>query len=261
MGREELLKLVNELKIENERLACEKNEQAQKIELLQEQLNDLMRRLYSPKRERFENPDQTDLLDRIGWVPENGSEQEESPQATEKIEYTRKRRATYGPKPLPESLPRVVVNVDPPKEELVCACCKSDMERVSETVTEELDVIPQQFRVKQYVQGKFRCCACMNRDIVKSLPPRPIPKGRPSPTLLAYLIVSKYCDHLPLYRQEQIFKRSGIHLTRSTMDEWLGKLSDLLLPIVNSVRRRLLLLNYLQCDETPHQALVLKERS
>jgi len=77
----------------------------------------------------------------------------------------------------------------------VCACCSEQMERVDEIVTEELDIVPTQFRVKQYVQGKYRCRECMNRDVVKALPKRPIQRGRPSPSLLAHLVVSKYVDH------------------------------------------------------------------
>lgn len=137
------------------------------------------------------------------------------------MEYTRRRAQRFGPKPLPENLPRIVERVDPPEEERRCACCRK----------------------------------CMNRDVVKELPPRVIQKGRPSPSLLAYIVIAKYLDHMPLYRQEQIFKRHGVQLVRSTIDEWLGELSHLLLPIVSAMKRRFSAEPYLQCDETPIQAL------
>ena len=248
-----------ELKTANERLACERNEHAQKIELLTEQLNDLLRRLWGRKSERFEHPDQAELD--LGW-PES-EEPEPSPEKLrdlERVEYSRKRPQKRGAKPLPEHLERIDVPVDPSEAERTCACCSKDMKRVGEVVTEELDIVPPRFRVKRYVQGKWRCPDCMNRDLQRPLPSRPIQKGRPSPTLLAYLIVSKYADHLPLYRQEQIFKRHGVHLPRSTMDEWFGQLSPLLLAIVTAMKRSFLLQRYLQCDETPMEALEHEER-
>jgi transposase len=257
---EEALKVIanlqeknEEISLENERLACERNEQTQKLELLQEQINDLLHRLYGRKSERFENPNQLDLLKQIGWS--EGEEPETKLADLEKVSYTRKRPKKRGPKAIPEHLPRIKVLIDPNEAERVCACCSKDMERVDEVVTEELDIVPPQFRVKQYVQGKWRCHECMNRDLVEPLPARPIQKGRPSPSLLAYIVVSKYLDHQPLYRQEQIFKRHGIHLARSTMDEWLGQLSQFMLPIVGAMKRRFRAEAYLQCDETPIQAL------
>ena len=254
----DLREKIEQLSLEKERLTCERNDQSQKNELLQEQINDLLQRLYGRKSERFENPNQLDLLKQLGWAV--GNDLETKGDDLEKVSYTRKRPKKPGPKSIPEHLPRLKVPVDPADAERVCACCSKDMERVDEVVTEELDIVPPQFRVKQYVQGKWRCRDCMNRDLVKPLPARPIPKGRPSPSLLAYLIVSKYVDHLPLYRQEQIFKRHGIHVARSTMDEWLGQLSQLLLPIVSAMKRRFRGEKYLQCDETPIQALEHEER-
>ena len=124
------------------------------------------------------------------------------------------------------------------------------MKRVGELVTEELVVKPPEFLVRQLVQGRFCCEDCMNRTIEKPLPPRPIEQGRPSPSLLAYIIVSKWVDHMPLYRQEQIYKRIGYALSRKTMDGWLGILADLLRPIVDAIDQRLLATSFLQADET-----------
>ncbi len=188
------LKIVEELKRQNERLASQKNEHEKEIEGLREQIDALLRRLYGRKSERFENLNQLDFLKELGWSASETLADEE-PAATQRIDYTRKRPQKYGTKPLPEHLPRIVEEVDPSKKERTCACCSREMERVGEVITEELDIIPQQFRVKQFVQGKYRCRECMNRDVVKPLPPRPIQRGRPSPNLLAYLVVSKYLDH------------------------------------------------------------------
>ena len=250
----ELVSLLNKQNEELKRqLEIERNESSHEIESLKEQINELLRRLYGRKSERFENPNQLDFLKELGWLNEKESELKTSD--IEKVSYTRKRPKKPGPKPLPEHLPRVVVPVDPAEADRVCGCCQKEMERVDEVVTEELDIVPLTLRVKQYVQGKYRCTKCMNRDVIKPLPPRPIEKGRPSSALLAYLVVSKYVDHLPLHRQEQIFKRQGVQLVRSTMDEWFGALSPLLLPVVLAMKRRLLRGEYLQVDETPIEAL------
>ena len=130
------------------------------------------------------------------------------------------------------------------------------MVRVGEDVFEELDVVPLQFRVKEKVRGKWACPqGCMNGSLIAPLPPRPIEKGRPSPSLLAYIVTSKYCDHVPLYRQEQIFRRYEIDLSRKTMDGWLGELSGLLLPVVLALKREILKEPLLQMDDTPIQVL------
>ena len=183
-----------DLSLENERLACERNEQEQKLELLQEKVNDLLHRLYGRKSERFENPNQTDLLKLLNWSGDTETP-ENSDRDRERIEYTRERPKKRGPKPLPEHLEREDVFIDPPEDERICACCSKPMVRVGEVVTEELEITPPQFRVKRYVQGKWRCLDDMNRDRIEPLPPRPIKKGRPSPSLLAYIVISKYLDH------------------------------------------------------------------
>lgn len=246
-----------ELKTANERLLCQKNEDTQKLEQLREQISALLQRIYGRRSERFEHPDQGELG--LEWL-EEPKPIPEKPNDTELIEYIRRRPVKPGTKPLPENLERIVVPIDPPESERTCACCFKEMERVGEVVREELDVVPPRFRVKQYVQGKWSCRACMSGEVSKPFPVRPIQKGRPSPTLLAFIIVSKYVDHLPLHRQEQIFSRHGVHLSRSTMDEWLGQLSGLLLAIVKAMRRRFLTGRYLQCDETPIDALEHEER-
>ena len=249
---QESLSRNEELKQRIESLSCERNERDKEIEALREQISDLLRRLYGRKAERFENPNQLDLLKELGWSP---SPEAEETRETEKVEYTRKRPEKPGAKPLPEHLPRIVEGVDPSEEERTCVCCSKEMERVGEVVTEELDIVPEQLRVKQYVQGQYRCRECMNRNLTRPLPPRPIKRGRPSPSLLAHIVVSKYVDHLPLNRQEQIFKRQGVNLARSTMDEWLGRLSELLLPILQAMKRRLVSGSFVQIDETPIEAL------
>lgn len=256
----EELELLNAIRTKNAQLEAERGALLKKagslekeVAYLREQLKALAQRVYGQRSERFDNPDQTDLFETMLQVDEVSAPPK--PPAYETIEYTRRKPTDRGPKPLPEGLPRDRVEIDPPESERICACCHKPMERVGEKITEELTVRPPEFRVRQYVRGVYRCMAHMNRDVESPLPPRPIERGRPSPSLLAYLVTSKYADHLPLYRQEQIFSRYGIHLARSTMDEWLGHLSGLLLPIVEAMKRRLLESRFLQSDDTLIQVL------
>lgn len=265
----EALELVKRLEEKSEKLERENSElrgeartskeQAgrleRKVETLQEQLEALLKRLYSRSSERFVDPNQRDLFEELLKLEDGGEEPKEKPEEREKIEYERKRPRKRGPKPLPDHLPRERVEIDPPEEDRTCACCQKPMERVGEVVTEELEIEPPKFKVRQFVRGEWRCPPCMNRSVIEELPPRPIENGRPSPGLLAYIVTSKYCDHQPLYRQEQIFRRHGVHIARSTMDTWLGALSGLLLPIVAAMKRELLSGSFLQSDDTRFQAL------
>jgi transposase len=251
----------SELERENSELRGEaqsSKEQAgrleRRVEQLQEQIETLLKRLYSRRSERFIDPNQRDLFEELLKL-EVRDEPKEELEEREKIEYERKRPKKRGPKPLPDHLPRERVEIDPPEEERICGCCQKPMERVGEVITEELEIEPAKFKVRQYVRGKWRCPAHMNRDVVEELPPRPIEKGRPSPGLLAYIVTSKYSDHQPLYRQERIFLRHGVHIARSTMNSWLGALSGLLLAIVAAMKRELLAESFLQSDDTRIQAL------
>ena len=103
---------------------------------------------------------------------------ENSDRDSERIEYTRERPKKRGPKPLPEHLEREDVFIDSPEDERICACCSKPMVRVGEVVTEELEITPPQFRVRRYVQGKWRCLDDMNRDRIEPLPPIAIPKSK-----------------------------------------------------------------------------------
>jgi transposase len=251
----EEIELFNAIRAQNAQLVAEKGSLVKEVEYLRGQLKALAQRIYGRRSERFENPEQLDLLETMLRSEQEAVEPPAAPEVTETIQYTRRKPADRGPKPLPEGLPRDRVEIDPAESERTCACCKRPMDRVDEKVTEELTVKPPEFRVRQYVRGVYRCKSCMNRNVEASLPPRPIERGRPSPSLLAYLVTSKYVDHLPLYRQEQIFARYGIHLPRSTMDEWFGRLSGLLLPIVEAMKRKILESKFLQSDDTLIQVL------
>ena len=119
-------------------------------------------------------------------------------------------------RPLPDHLPREETVLAPGER---CADCGGRLKRLGEDVTEELEYVPGRFVVKRIVRPRLTCGGC-EKFHQAPLPPRPIERGRPSPGLLAHVLVSKYCDHLPLYRQSRIFARDGVDLDRSTARRW-----------------------------------------
>ncbi|WP_263649673.1 IS66 family transposase [Mesorhizobium sp. J8] len=122
-------------------------------------------------------------------------------------------------KPLPDHLPREDVLVD--VDDMTCACCGGALHAIGESVSEMLDWIPTQLRVIRTTRPKYACRTC--ETVVQApAPERPIAGGLATPALLAQVLVSKYCDHTPLYRQSQIFARNGVELPRSTLAGWVG---------------------------------------
>ena len=149
-------------------------------------------------------------------------------------------------KPLPETLPRDVVAHAAP-----CACpkCGGALRPLGEDVTEVLDYVPGHFQVIRHVRPKFACCAC---DAITQAPApaMPTPRGRATPATLAHLLVAKYCDHLPLYRQSEIYAREGLELDRSTLCDWVGQAAWLLDPVVAAIRRHVFAAEKIHGDDT-----------
>jgi transposase len=153
-------------------------------------------------------------------------------------------------KPLPEHLPREEVTHEP-AEDGACTCpdCGGGMAKLGEDVTEVLDYVPGRFQVIRHVRPKYACKAC---DAITQAPApaMPTPRGRATPAMLAHLLVSKYCDHLPLYRQNEIYAREGLDLGRSTLCDWVGQAAWLLDPIVEGIRRHVFAAEKIHGDDT-----------
>ena len=161
------------------------------------------------------------------------------------------RRRHPGRRPLERELPRRRWELRPPERELTCACCGAQKEPIGEDVTEELEYQPSSFYINEYARPKFACGRCKDGVVQAILPPRPVEKGRPGAGLLAHVVTQKYADHLPLYRQEQIFARHGIAVSRRTLAEWNGAVADLLQPIVVAMRKAQVLRSaWIQADDT-----------
>jgi len=153
-------------------------------------------------------------------------------------------------KPLPDHLPRQEV-VHQPAGDGACTCpdCGGRMAKLGEDVTEVLDYVPGHFQVIRHVRPKFACCAC---DAITQAPApaMPTPRGRATPATLAHLLVAKYCDHLPLYRQSEIYAREGLELDRSTLCDWVGQAAWLLDPVVAAIRRHVFAGEKIHGDDT-----------
>jgi len=159
-----------------------------------------------------------------------------------------KRRSRPARKPLPEDLPREVVNHLPAHS--CCPDCGGALRQFGEDVSEQLERIPASFKVIRHVRPKFACAGC--ESVVEApAPVRPIDRGLPGPGLLAHLLVSKYGDHLPLYRQSQIYAREGVDLDRSTLAGWVGAASQLLTPLVDAIKKHVLTASKIHADDTP----------
>jgi transposase len=149
--------------------------------------------------------------------------------------------------PLPEHLPcEEIVHAAPPS----CPACGGALRPLSEDVREELEYIPGRFKRVRHVRPKLSCRSC---ETIVVAPPAssPIPKGKAGVGLLAHVLVSKYCDSLPLYRQSAIYARDGVPIERSTMADWVGRCAALLDPLVEAVGRHVLAGGVLHGDDTP----------
>jgi transposase len=151
-------------------------------------------------------------------------------------------------RPLPDHLPREVRKVLPKQE--ACPDCGGKLKHLGEDVSEILEYVPASLKVIRYVRPKLACAGC-DRIVQAEAPSRPIERSLAGPGLLAHVLVSKYCDHLPLYRQSQIYARAGVELDRSTLAEWVGGCSRLLAPLVEALRRQVMAADKLHADDTP----------
>jgi len=149
--------------------------------------------------------------------------------------------------PLPAHLPRVDVRHEP--EHTVCRCGCA-MRRIGEDVSEKLDYTPGVFHVERHIRGKWACAKCQTL-LQAPVPAAVIDKGIPTAGLLAQVLVAKYADHQPLYRQEGIFERAGVAIPRSTLAQWVGVCGVRLQPLVDALRATLLERPVLHADETP----------
>ncbi len=257
---EELKKRVIELHykvIEKEKQLTEKesllNDKSNQITHLQDMVNLLQRKNYAPQSEVVSS-DQLGIFNEIEeffGLPtvdnEDDLEDEKDPKKPKK-----KKRAR-----LPEHLPRKEIIIDLDEKDKVCIHDGARLEKIGEEVSEKLEIIPAEVFVEKTIRYKYACPCCDEGMKTASVPVSLLPKTMASASLVAYIIISKFMDGLPLYRQETIFARIGAILTRQSMARWLIEVSQKLMPLYNLLQDELLARDYLNMDETTVQ--VLKE--
>jgi transposase len=234
-------------------LLSDVNEKNRQIDDLQSQLEWFKRHVFGRRSEKLP-PNQLTLFQGMAADQCEGEEHdpasEESNQRLTDVSGKPKKHLN-GRRPLPEHLPRKRIEYYPPQEDLICSCCGQTKQTIGEEVTEELDYVPASFVVRQHVRIKYACKNCQEGVVIADLPARPIEKGRPGPGLLSHMLTSKYSDHLPLYRQEGIWKRHGVDIKRSTMCDWVRDCADLLSPIVRYMQTIILESKKIHTDDTP----------
>jgi transposase len=242
---------------ESERLEGELERAERERQRLELSLEKLRRLLFGRKSEKLAPRD--DGLVQLELLEEAKRELEEEKAGepialgdeaeTETIAYERKKRRG-GRKPILADLPRqrVVIDVDP--ELRVCPDCGEALGCIGEDIREELEYIPALLFVVEYVLKKYGCKSCQRGVVQERFPERPIKKGRPGPGLLAHILVSKYHDHLPLHRLEQIFSRHGLEISRKTLSDWVQAMGVALEPVVQAMKTELFASPLLQADET-----------
>jgi len=151
-------------------------------------------------------------------------------------------------RPLPAELPRETETIAPAQE--ACPDCGGKLRRLGEDVSETLEYVPARFKVIRIVRPKLSCAGC-SQIVQASAPNRVIDRGLAGPGLLAHVLVSKYADHLPLYRQAEIYQREGVELDRSTLADWVGGVSRTVQPLVDAVKKYVLASEKLHGDDVP----------
>ncbi|QND44634.1 IS66 family transposase (plasmid) [Rhizobium lusitanum] len=185
-------------------------------------------------------------LEEAEQVEADGLEAKEEASAAVRQVRIAKRRTNRGS--LPAHLPRIEMIVD--IDDHACPGCRHDLHRIGEDVSEKLDIIPAQFRVLVVRRPKYACRACEDVVVQAPAPARLIEGGIPTEATVAQVLVSKYADHLPLYRQAQIYKRQGIDLDRSTLADWVGRAAWHLRPVHQRLLDVLKTSSKLFADET-----------
>lgn len=218
--------------------------QQELIENLQHQLSQLQRMLFgkkSEKRNQSKNneaePNKENFL--INKLTSSPSDQ----------------KSPNGRRPLSADLERIKIKHDIPEDKRFCPSCEFKLHCVGKEVSEQLDFIPAKLYVKQHIRYKYGC-RCCQKIITAAMPEQPIDKGLAGAGLLADIVISKYQDALPLYRQELRFKRLGYELPRSTLCDWVSQIAFRLKPIVDAMINEALLKSHkLHTDDTPIRVL------
>jgi len=227
------------------------------IELLEQELALAKQRHFGRKSEKApHDANQYELQFDEAQPPEN---QAEIIAADEAIAVPAHIRKKPGRKPLPKDLPRTQVIHDLADADKICGC-GCTLTQIGQETSEQLDIIPQKVVVIEHIKYKYVCKQCETATTAR-IAPQPIPKSLASPGTLAYVATAKFCDGLPLYRQEQIFNRMGVDMVRNTLAHWMIRTSELLRPLYLCLQHEITHDDIAYSDETRLQVLKEPDRS
>ena len=240
-----------------------------KLDLYEEQVAWFKNKLYGRGTEQLTAAErlQIRLFDEIEHSADSESPPHDEPLPDQAAEVLARTRSRPRRRPLPQALPRVEQVIDLPEQDKQCEC-GHPLVRIGEDTSEKLDVIPPQVRVIRTVRPKYACHHCEGsgdeeHPAVRIAPPPPalIPKGLASEGLLAFIATAKFCDALPLYRQERQFARLGVELSRRTMSDWMIAAATACQALMPALLDKLRCGPTLQIDETTVQVLKEQDRA
>jgi len=241
----------NSIKTERDLLKASKRDDSDEINRLKLLISKLQRMLFGQKSEKLERQiDQLELELQDLYINQGEQAQIIEQAQANLSKAARKPRAPR--QPLPKHLPREVQEILPVETD--CPSCGGDFVRLGEDVSEVLEHVPAHFKVISIVRPKL-ACRCCDTIVQAPAPSRPIARGYAGPALLSHVMVSKYLDHLPLYRQSQIYGRQDVDLSDSTLGDWVGGVHILLAPLLEALHQHVFTATKIHTDDTPIKVL------
>jgi len=224
-----------------------------RIQQLEEMLRSFTHRQFGASSEK--NPDQHHLFNEAETDTELEAETASSCDTDELVTIPLHQRKKQKRVSIPDWIEREEIIHDLTDAEKICPHDGATLNCIGEESHEQLDIIPAQIKALRHIRKKYACPCCDGYLITASKPKQPIEKSIASPGLLAHIILSKYADALPLYRQIDIFKRLGIELDRTSLANWMIRCGELLQPLINLLHDQLMVQSVIHMDETPVQVL------
>ena len=219
------------------------------IKQLEEMIKSFQQKRFGTSSEK-NNPDQLCLFNEAEEIAE--AEPVEAPSTITVARHTRKKKPRIS---IPADLQREEIVYDLAESEKICPHDGAELKHIGDESHEQLDIIPAKIKVIKHIRKKYACPCCEQHVVTAEKPKLPIEKSIASPSLLAYIAVNKYCDHLPLYRQSEMFQRIGVSMDRTNLANWIVKSGALVQPLINLIHESILEQPVVQMDETPLQVL------
>jgi transposase len=250
LDRNSLITMLNELSMERQAIQIERDNYIEENEKLQRLVAQFQRAMFGRRSEKID-PNQLQLA-----LEDTEQAQAEASAALEQKKGDKPDRPPRSERPapqrnrgaLPKHLPREEVVIEP--KDKSCPCCGGNMHVIGEDVSEQLDVVPAQFKVKVIRRPRYGCRGCEQAVVQEPAPERPIDGGMATEALIAHVLISKYADHLPLYRQAVIYARQGVALDRSTLSQWVGRACWWLKPMHQLLSKEVLSSHKIFGDDT-----------